>query len=138
MWGQSGLPLWGSYAGEGAAGGRRLGQRKVAGSLVASPWLKPCADAWVGNGGGCQGARGDSAPGQIGKRRPTLLNLHGQGGGQHFRRLCQNSIPATDRISQNLRIWMGKKIVNMSLILQKHNTETEKLRIEEKCLECSI
>ena len=39
--------------------------------------LKPCADAWVGSGGGCQGARGDPAPGQLGRRRPTLLNLHG-------------------------------------------------------------
>ena len=46
------------------------------------PWPKPCADARVGSGGGCQGARGDPAPGQIGRRRPTLINLHGQGGGQ--------------------------------------------------------
>ena len=53
-----------------------------AGSLVVPPWLKPCADAWVGSGDGCQGARGDPAPGQIGRRRPTFLNLHGQGGGQ--------------------------------------------------------
>ena len=46
-----------------------------------------------------------------------------------------------------LRIWMGKKIVNISMILKKNltsrkkstnNTETEKLLIEEKCLECSI
>ena len=40
------------------------------------PWLKPCADAWVVSGGGCQGARGDPAPGQTGRQRPTLLNLH--------------------------------------------------------------
>ena len=56
-------------------------QGRVAGSPVAPPWLKPCVDAWVGSGGGCQGARGDPAPVQIGRRRPTLLNLHGQGGG---------------------------------------------------------
>ena len=68
--------------GEGAAGGGRLGRGMVAGSLVAPPWLKPCAYAWVGSGGGCQEARGDPAPGQIGRRRPTFLNLHGQGGGQ--------------------------------------------------------
>ena len=80
--GQSGLPLSGSFAGEGAAGGGRLGRGMVAGSLSAPPWLKPCAYAWVGSGGGCQEARGDPAPGQIGRRRPTFLNLHGQGGGQ--------------------------------------------------------
>ena len=80
--GQSGLPQWGSFAGEGAAGGGRLGRGRVAGPLVAPPWLKPCADAWVGHGDGCQGARGDPTPGQIGRQRPTLLNLHGQGGGQ--------------------------------------------------------
>ena len=80
--GQCGLPLWGSFAGEGAAGGGRLGRGRVAGSLVGPPWLKPCADARVESGGGCQGARGDPAPGQIGRRRPTLLNLHGQGEGQ--------------------------------------------------------
>jgi hypothetical protein len=34
---QSGLPLWGSFAGEGAAGGGRLGQGRVSGSLVAIP-----------------------------------------------------------------------------------------------------
>ena len=45
--GQSGLPLWGSFAGKGAAGGGKLGRGRVAGSLVAPPWLKPCADAWV-------------------------------------------------------------------------------------------
>ena len=60
--GQSGLPLWGSFAGEGAAGGGRLGRGRVAGSLVAPPWLKHCADAWVGSGGACQGARCDPAP----------------------------------------------------------------------------
>ena len=49
---------------------------------MAPPWLKPCADAWVGSGGGCQGARGDPAPVQIGRQRPTLLKLHGQVGGQ--------------------------------------------------------
>ena len=48
---------------------------------MASPLLKPCADAWVESGGGCQGARGDPEPGQIGRQKPTLLNLHGQGGG---------------------------------------------------------
>ena len=80
--GQSGLPLWGSFAGEGAAGGGRLGRGRVARSLGAPPWLKPCADACLGSGGGCQGARGDPAPGQTGRRRPTLLNIHGQGGGQ--------------------------------------------------------
>ena len=95
--GQSGLPLWGSFAGEGAAGGGRLGRGRVAGSLGAPPWLKPCADAWVGSGGGCQGARGDPAPGQTGRRRPTLLNLHGQGGGQGGKaaqlRHCRGSSP---------------------------------------------
>ena len=72
----------GSFAGEGTAGGGRLGRGRVAGSLVAPSWLKPCANAWVRSGGGCQGAMVDPAPGQIGRRRPTLLNLHGQGGGQ--------------------------------------------------------
>jgi hypothetical protein len=80
--GQSGLPLWGSFAREGATGGGRQGRGRVAGSLVAPPWLKPYIDARVGSGGGCQGARGDPAPGQIGRRRPTLINLHGLGGGQ--------------------------------------------------------
>ena len=65
--GQSGLPLWGSFAGEGAAGGGRLGRGRVAGSLVAPPWLKPCADAWVGSGEGCQGLRDYPAPGQMAK-----------------------------------------------------------------------
>ena len=77
--GQSGLPLWGSFVGEGAAGGGRMGRGRVAGSLVAPPWLNPCADAWVGSKGE---ARGDPAPGQIGRGRPILLNLHGTGGGQ--------------------------------------------------------
>ena len=36
---QSSLFLWDSFAGEGAAGGRRLGRGRVAGSLVAAPWL---------------------------------------------------------------------------------------------------
>ena len=45
--GQSGLPLLGSFAREGAAGGGRLGHGRVAGSLVAPPWLKPCADVEV-------------------------------------------------------------------------------------------
>ena len=51
---------------------------------MAPPWLKPWADAWVGSGGGCQaqGARGDPASVQIGKRGPILLNLQGQVGGQ--------------------------------------------------------
>ena len=80
--GQSGLPLWGSFVGERAAGEGRLGRQRVAGSLVVPPWLRPCADALVGSGGGCQEARGDPAPGQIGRQRPTLINLHGQGGGQ--------------------------------------------------------
>ena len=74
-----GLPLWGSFVGEGAAGGGRLRQGRVTGSLVAPPWLKPCAEAWAGSGVGCQGARGDPAPGQIGMQRPTLIT---QGGGQ--------------------------------------------------------
>ena len=43
--GQSGLPLWGSFDGEGATGGGRLGRGRGAGSLVTAPWLKPCADA---------------------------------------------------------------------------------------------
>ena len=47
----SGLPLWGSFSGEGAAEGGRLGRGRVAGSLVAPSWLKPCADAWVESGG---------------------------------------------------------------------------------------
>ena len=38
-----------SFAGEGAAGGGRLGRGGVSGSLVAPPWFKPCADAWVGS-----------------------------------------------------------------------------------------
>ena len=42
---------------------REAGRARVAGSSVAPPWLKPCVDAWVGSGGGCQGARGDPAPG---------------------------------------------------------------------------
>ena len=50
--GQSGLPLWGSLAREGAARGGRLGRGRVAGSLVTPPWIKPCADALVGSGGG--------------------------------------------------------------------------------------
>ena len=66
--------MWGSFAGEGTAGGGRLGQGKVAGSMVAPPWLNPCAYALVGSGGGCQEARGDLAPGQIGRQRPFLLS----------------------------------------------------------------
>ena len=84
---------------ERAAGGGRLGRRRVAGSPVAPPWLKPCADARVGSEGGCQGARGDLAPGQIGRRRPTLINFHGQGGGQGGKsaqlRHCSGEPPRT-------------------------------------------
>ena len=57
--------------------------------MVAPPWLKPWAEAWVWSGDGCQGARGDPAPGQIGRRIPTLLNLHGQGGGQGWKAVQQ-------------------------------------------------
>ena len=32
----------------------------------------------------------------------------------------------SDRIGQNLRIWMGKKIVNMSMILKKNLTPRKK------------
>ena len=94
MFGNCGLPLWGSFVKVGAEGGGRLGRGRVAGTLVAPPWLKPCADALVGSGDGCQGSRGDPAHGQIGRKRPTLINLHGQGGGQGGKvaQLCHCSV----------------------------------------------
>ena len=86
--GQSCLSLWGSFAGEGAAGGGRLGQARVAWSLVAPPWLKPCADAWVGSECGCQGARGDPVPGQT-----SMVRVEGREGRQPATQLQWGAAP---------------------------------------------
>ena len=171
---------------------------------MAPPWLEACADAWVGSGVGCQGAMDDPAPGQIRRRTPTLLNLHGQGGGQGGKaaqlRHCSEELPRTtslyrvynlfccpeckddfgsksvldkhknkydvydniledlaytpfklsDRIGQNLEDLDGEENSEHEYDPKKefpseeeinqlcHNTETEKLLIEEICLECSM
>ena len=93
--GQCGLPMWGKFARDGAAGGGRLGRGSGTGSLVAPPWLKLCADAWVWKWRWLPDGKHEHDP--------------------------KKNLTQREKINQSC-----------------HNTETQKLLIQEKCLKHSI
>ena len=110
--GQSGLPLWVSFDGEGAAGRGKLGQGRVAVSLVAPLWFKPCADVWIGSGGGCQGARGTQAPGEDLPYKTSMVRVEGREGWQHNYAIAVGSRPiqplSTEETSRIQFFWLSR------------------------------